>query len=259
MSAVAGGVLGLANTWLQTSAADRASERASDAANNANRMQWDMYQQNRTDTAPWRTAGGAAVTQLSGHLGPNGDWTKNFGAADFQADPGYQFRLEQGAKALERAGAARGSQLSGAQLKGLTDYNSGMASQEYGNAYNRFMNNRSSQYNMLSNLAGLGQTSTGQVGQLGAGVANNMGNNLMDAATVAGNAGMANAVAWGSALNNLGNQWQQYQYMNNMGGMGGMNAANPWSNMSGNVGMTDNGGWAAATGTGEAGTDGWGF
>lgn len=143
-----------------------------------------------------------------------GSMTHDFSTGDYQADPGYQFRLEQGAKALERSGAAKGMSLSGAQMKGLTDYNSGMASQEYGNAYNRFMNNRSSKFNELASIAGLGQTANGQLGQMGMNTAQYMGNNTMGAATAAGNAGMASAGMWGNALNTGANTWMQYNAMN---------------------------------------------
>jgi hypothetical protein len=70
---------------------------------------------------------------------------KNFGASDFQADPGYAFRLSEGMKALDRTAASRGGLLSGATLKGAQRYGSDLASQEYGNAYNRFQTNRSAQ------------------------------------------------------------------------------------------------------------------
>jgi len=70
---------------------------------------------------------------------------KNFGAADFQADPGYAFRLSEGMKALDRTAASRGGLLSGATLKGAQRYGSDLASQEYGNAYNRFQANRATQ------------------------------------------------------------------------------------------------------------------
>ena len=115
----------------------------------------------------------------------------------------------------------KGNSLSGAQIKGATDYNQGMASQEYGNAYNRFMNNRTTRFGELSNLAGLGQSSVGATGQVGQNTANQMGNNTMGAATVAGNAGMANAGNWSTALNNGVNQWQNYNMMNRMFPQGG--------------------------------------
>lgn len=271
MTWVAVGVAGaaLVGSLVSSNASSKAAAGAQGAAKDANALQWNMYQQGRTDQTPWRTTGGGALGQLSNGMGINsqnnfnqqayldanpganarmfntgqsayedymnqfgandpnaskyfnqgagfGDMSRNFGMADYQADPGYQFRLDQGAKALERAGAAKGMTLSGAQAKGLTDYNSGMASQEYGNAYNRFMQNRTTRFGELSNLAGLGQSSVGQTGQTGMATGQYMGNNLMGAATVAGNAGMANAGAWGNALNTGANTWMQYNQMNNM-------------------------------------------
>ncbi len=71
-----------------------------------------------------------------------GDLFRNFTMQDYQADPGYQFRLDQGNKALNNSAAARGSLLSGATLKAIADYNSGAASQEYGAAQNRFSGNQ---------------------------------------------------------------------------------------------------------------------
>ena len=58
-------------------------------------------------------------------------------AADMAADPGYQFRLQQGQEALERSGAARGVTRTGGTLKDIVDYGQRAASQEYGNVYNR--------------------------------------------------------------------------------------------------------------------------
>ena len=70
---------------------------------------------------------------------------RNFGAADFQTDPGYNFRLSEGLKALDRQAAARGGMMSGAALKAAGRYGQDVASQEYGNAFNRFQTNRASQ------------------------------------------------------------------------------------------------------------------
>jgi hypothetical protein len=53
------------------------------------------------------------------------------------ADPGYQFRLQQGLDAMERSGAARGISRTGATMKGLFDYGSRSASQEMSNVYGR--------------------------------------------------------------------------------------------------------------------------
>jgi hypothetical protein len=75
---------------------------------------------------------------------------RNFGAADFQADPGYNFRLSEGLKALDRQAAARGGLMSGAALKAAGRYGQEAASQEYGNAFNRFQTNRASQAGLFT-------------------------------------------------------------------------------------------------------------
>ena len=53
------------------------------------------------------------------------------------ADPGYQFRLDQGTGALQNSAAARGVLNTGGTLQDLINYGQGAASQEYGNAYAR--------------------------------------------------------------------------------------------------------------------------
>lgn len=144
-------------------------------------------------------------------LGDFGSLSRDFSMADFQADPGYDFRMKEGQKALERSAAAGGRFLGGGTLKALTRYGQDMGSQEYGNAFNRFQTNRNTRFNQLAAVAGIGQTANGQLAQLGQTNALTQGNNLMGAATVGGNAAMAGAAGWSSALNNGVNNWLTYQ------------------------------------------------
>lgn len=65
---------------------------------------------------------------------------------NFQADPGYQFRLQQGQDSVQASAAARGMGLSGATLKALAKYGQGAASDEYQNAYSRYNNDRNFGY-----------------------------------------------------------------------------------------------------------------
>jgi hypothetical protein len=58
-------------------------------------------------------------------------------ATDMTADPGYQFRLQQGQEALERSGAALGVTNTGGTLKDILDYGQRAAAQEYGNVFGR--------------------------------------------------------------------------------------------------------------------------
>jgi hypothetical protein len=88
---------------------------------------------------------------------------------NFEADPGYGFRLSEGLKALERSAAARGGLMSGGAGKALQRYGQDLASQEYGNAFQRFQQDRAAR-------AGLGQMEYGrfadeQARRMGAGQA----------------------------------------------------------------------------------------
>lgn len=53
--------------------------------------------------------------------------------AGFYATPGYQFRQDEGARAIENSAAARGRLFSGGTIKGLTRYSQGVASDEFQN------------------------------------------------------------------------------------------------------------------------------
>ena len=52
-------------------------------------------------------------------------------------DPGVQFRMDEGRKALEASAAAKGGLLSGPTLAALQRQGQELSSQEYGNAWNR--------------------------------------------------------------------------------------------------------------------------
>jgi hypothetical protein len=62
------------------------------------------------------------------------------------ADPGYQFRLDQGTGALQNSAAARGVLNTGGTLQDLINYGQGAASQEYGNAYDRALGTYQTNY-----------------------------------------------------------------------------------------------------------------
>lgn len=173
----------------------RAGLRAqTQAANQANQTTMDMYNQNREDQQPWMDAGKDALGQMQGD-----QFHQNFTMNDFQADPGYAFRMAEGQKAIERSAAARGGLNSGATMKSLAGYQQGMASQEYNNAYNRFNNDRDSSFNKFASLAGLGQSSTGQMGNLGANAASQVAGNQMGL----GNAAAAGIIGANNNMNNL--------------------------------------------------------
>ena len=56
-----------------------------------------------------------------------------------KAEPGYQFRSQAGADALERSAAAAGRLRTGGTLSDLMEYGQNFAAQEYNNVFNRAM------------------------------------------------------------------------------------------------------------------------
>lgn len=160
-----------------------------------------MFERTREDLAPYREAGRPALAQLSAGTAPGGAFAQPFTMADFQEDPGYNFRLQEGAKAIERSAASRGTTFSGATLKDLQRFGQGLASEEYGRAFDRFHGERTARFNRLAALAGLGQTAATTTGQVGTQVASNIGQTTQAIGNVqaAGQVGAANALSQGIA------------------------------------------------------------
>ena len=101
----------------QAAATESAAAQSAAAAKYATDLQREMWQAQQAQQQPWLQAGQNALNKLI----PLTDYTK-FGMDQFQADPGYGFRLAEGQKALERSAAARGGLLSGATGKNLLRY-----------------------------------------------------------------------------------------------------------------------------------------
>ena len=164
--------------YMSHRASGRAARQAEQGQRAGLRQYQQMYGQARTDLQPYRQAGQRALTALERMAGLQGDF-------DFTADPGYQFRLDQGQQAVERGAAARGGLLSGGHTRELTEFAQGMASQEYQNAFQR-----------LAGIAGMGQQAAAgsadasmQAGQGMAGLHAGIGQTQ-----AAGTLGQANAI-----------------------------------------------------------------
>jgi hypothetical protein len=200
-TAVVGGVA--ANKAAKTQA--RSADRSAD-------LQYKQFEQTRQDQMPWLEAGKDALNKLI----PLASEYKQFGVQQFQADPGYAFRMSEGMKGLERSAAARGGLLSGGALKGIQRYGQDLASQEYQNAFNRYQTERTARLAPLQSLAGVGQTTATQLGQSGQTMAANVGQSMQAgaAARASGYVGQANALT--GALNTGLNYYQSQQMMNRM-------------------------------------------
>jgi hypothetical protein len=227
---LAGGAGKLIGAKMESDAAKDAAGIQSAAADRATQLQERMYNQSRADNEPWRQAGLGALSKMG-----DADYMRDFTAADFQQDPGYAFRMQEGQKALERSAAARGGLQSGGTLKALSRYGQDFASNEYQNAYTRFNADRDRRFGRLSNLAGMGQTATGQNAAYGQNYANQASENITGAANAqaAGKIGSANA--WGGALSSIGQMGMDMGAMAATGGAGGNWMGRTKSALSGNV------------------------
>lgn len=188
----AGGAIYSANK--QSSAAKDAANASNQASQNSINEQQREFNINQQNLAPWLNTGKSALNVLAGMYGLNSgspstgatqtlfDGTKatpiNGGIAGSQPDysaffqsPDYQFALQQGQGALDRDAAARGTLYSGGHTADAINFGQGLASQQFGNFYNR-----------MAGLAGVGQTTATNLGQQGMQMASNIGNlNMMNA------------------------------------------------------------------------------
>jgi hypothetical protein len=155
-----------------------------------------------------RTDGGSGNTMDATQAGGGfGSLLKPFDNSMFQADPGFQFRLQQGEQAIQRAAAARGASYSGGTLKALDQYDQGQAAQEFAAANDRYNTNRNMTYSFLMGPTQLGANETNTGVAANENTANAINNNTMAGgqAAAAGDLGIGNAVANG--LNGIGNAY----------------------------------------------------
>ena len=208
--AAAGAIGGAA---ISASGADKAAKKQKKAAKKAAQIQQNALKQQTELAAPYVEAGKNALAEYQ-KLAPDQD----FGMAQFQADPGYNFRMAEGLKALERSASARGLLQSGGTLKGIQQYGQNLASSEYENAFSRYLSQREARLDPYRYLSGQGQAAAaGQAANVGssgaalAEIAAQRGN--IQAAQAAGTAG-AIGNAFSSIGQGVGSYYANQPYMN---------------------------------------------
>jgi hypothetical protein len=193
--------------------ASSAADKQKDAAKKAAKAQQQALAQQTELARPYVEAGKNALAEYQ-KLAPYQD----FGMAQFQADPGYQFRMSEGMKALERSAAARGLLQSGGTLKGIQQYGQNLASSEYENAFSRYLTQREARMDPYRYLTGMGQAAAaGQAANVGttgaalADIAAQRGN-----VQAAGTMGAVNALAGGigQVAQGVGSYYANQPYMN---------------------------------------------
>lgn len=197
----------LGSSLLGANAAKDAGATQTAAADKANQLAYQMYQEQKGLQEPYRAAGVTAQNRLMDVLGLSGNTAaadygvanKNFTPSDLTTDPSYQFRLSEGLKALDRQAATRGGLISGGAIKAAQEYGQQSASQEYQNAFNRYQTNRSNLLQPLGNLVTTGQNAAANTGAAAGNYSTTAGNNLTSgaAASAAGTVGATNALTGG--------------------------------------------------------------
>lgn len=235
----------LASGIMGSQAASDAADTQAAAAANSTALQKDIFNKQVELQAPFRAGGLTAQNRLLTLLGLNpatastggealppglnvdpnspdyGKYARDFSMADYQADPGYAFRLKEGLKALDAQAAARGGMISGAALKAAGRYGQDYASNEYNNAFNRYQTNRSNQLQPLQSLMGVGQTATNATSNAAGAYGNAAGSNALAAGNALASGQIGSANAWNSAIGNATKAFNASSYGSGGGNFGG--------------------------------------
>ena len=179
------------------------------AADRAAQLQKEAYDQTVARNQPFVSGGLQSFNALLDRLGLSGNAAApgygTFGkvptAQDVMNEPGYQFGLSEGQKALKNMTNARGMSYSGAALKAADRYATDYAGTQYGNAFNRNQSANQQAYNQFANLANMGQNAANNQGQAGANYATQTGAALQGGAGAQAANALAQGNIWQNALN----------------------------------------------------------
>ena len=210
--AVVGGGATLASGYMQGQAAKEAANTVAGGARYAADINKQMFDINNANLAPYREAGTTTLKDLLAQM-PN--LTKAYTAEDFAQgiDPGYQFRLAQGQKALANQTNMGGGAISGNALQGMQDYTQGQASQEFGNAFARNNTTQTNIFNRLKSIADMGLGATGTTADLATKTGESMGSAALVGAQAQGAGQIGQAKAYGNTLQGIANYATLPNYM----------------------------------------------
>jgi hypothetical protein len=214
MSGVIVAVGAVAAAGIGYAAAQNAANIQANAANNATNLQGSEFATQQANNAPYQAAGVNALGQIQSNMAA---WNQPFTMSQFQNSPGYTFALQQGQQALARSQAAGGLGSSGGAQQALASYTTGLANQNYQQAFNNYQTQNQNAYNRLAGVAGIGQSATANTNAAAGSYASNAGN-LM---TQAGNAQASGVIGGANAIQNgIGtgmNSWMTSQLLNKYG------------------------------------------
>ncbi len=201
-------------------ASNKASDAQEKAAASAQAIDEKNRLQTRADLAPYRDVGSSGVTKYGDAIGLNGPGAREASFADFRADPGYQYALDEGIKATSGLRAARGGYLAGGTLKALQDRGQGMADQGYSSYLDRFLK-----------AAGIGENAAAQTGNFDAASTARQGGYINDAGAARAGGYLSAAAGVNGAISN---GLQLYGYGKGNGWFNGNVSSNPDGTARGN-------------------------
>src|SRR5262245_59968793 len=244
---IAGPLINAGFNYLGTRARRRGATQAASEIEKYNRQNIDFLlargQQGRDDLLnqsalgrenlePYIDVGHSAIDTLGNEV-ISGALNRPFSLADFQREPGYEFRLTQGERPITAGAAAGYNVFSPGTTKALMNYNQDYASNEYGKASDRFVASQAMRANQLSSLASGGLNASGTAAQMyqntgqallgyGLDVADRYGNYMNNIGYGNASARLASGAAQGDLYQSLGGDvndalsagldwWQQRQ------------------------------------------------
>lgn len=132
------------------------------AAGTANSTLQQYLDSVKSGTSPYTTAGTQGVGQLANYAANQPNFS--FSPGDVSNDPGYQFQLAQGQKAITNSASAQGLGASGSALMDLEKYGQGLAGTYYQQAFDRakssYDTNQNATLQTLNSLIQPGLTGT---------------------------------------------------------------------------------------------------
>jgi hypothetical protein len=211
------------------------SNSAASADQSAANQQAAQAAQAQADLAPYNAAGQAYLPELSQFWGQTAAGLQNYlnqqqaaipgqiTSQNISNIPGYQQTLQQGESALQNSAASRGLGVSGAALKGATNYGTGLAQQGYQNLFNNqqqifgdygnLTSGASNLYQLagsqLQNFVGLGENAAATSGNQ----AIQAGSNIAQSTQAAGAANAAGISGATNSLSNAANTYGGLQYL----------------------------------------------
>lgn len=160
MTGIVTGAMKIAGSFISGSKRKKASKKAQAAYEKMQREAIAASEKTQAtiqqNLQPYSDAGKIGLNKLTAGM-TDADFLASFKQQDLAKDDGYQFRLTEGQRALDRGLNARSGAFSGRQMLSSIGWGQKMATEEYDRARARFNEDRDARYAKTYGLASLGE------------------------------------------------------------------------------------------------------